>query len=164
MTPENPYRPPLAEPADGTTVPLADPSAPRPIAVWIMVLALGVMLAASGSGLMRAVIAVADGRAAGASTAVVALVVARLAAMFGTYLTCAYGLWRRRRWARWLGLFLIGALLAFCLLRQDTSFHADDAERAGALLAQYVLIPAACVWWGWALAFSAKGKRYFGVR
>jgi hypothetical protein len=45
-------------------------------------------------------------------------------------------------------------------LREDTAEYANDAERGGAFMGK-VLVLLLFAWWAYALAFSAKAKRYF---
>lgn len=164
MSLDNPYRPPVATTAGVPDDAPAPDIAPRPISVWLMVVAMALLSIAALYGESK----LATDPALAAQRATAPMVFATVAliqtAKLALALTLLVGLWRRRPWARWLGLLYAVGLLIFCIMRPDHRLHGDDAERAGAELGQYVIIPALCVWWGWALAFSAKGRRYFGLQ
>ena len=163
MTSDNPYRPPVATPPDVIDAAPEPELSPRPISVWLMIVALALLSLAALFGETMLVSDVTRGapRASTHAMLVTLLVIQAVKLLVGV--TLMIGLWRRRRWARWLGLLCCAGLVVFSVMRRDQSVHASDAERAGGDLAQYVLLPALCVWWGWALAFSAKGRRYFGL-
>ncbi|MEJ8847962.1 hypothetical protein [Variovorax rhizosphaerae] len=92
-----------------------------------------------------------------------AMGVAWRAALVAGLLAATLGIFRRRQWGRWLGLLAIAGIAAFILLRPDTTTYANDAERAGGVLGRTVLLPLTFAWWGYAVAFSRKAKRYFSL-
>lgn len=161
MTSDNPYRPPVATPPDAADdAPALEPP-PRPISVWLMIVALALLSLAALFGETMLVSDVTSLAPRVSSHAMLATLLVIQAVKLAAGVTLMIGLWRRRPWARWLGLLCCAGLVVFSVMRQDHSVHANDAERAGGELAQYVLLPLLCLWWGWALAFSAKGRRYF---
>jgi len=47
------------------------------------------------------------------------------------------------------------------LFGPDNTHDPNEAQRAGAGLAQHVFLPALLVRWAWAYAFTAKARTYF---
>jgi hypothetical protein len=82
--------------------------------------------------------------------------------LLGVLVAAAVGIRDRKRWARWLGLLVLGLLaFVFFTLVHDTSDYQTEAQRAGGRTFRVVSITLLFVFWGYAFAFSAKAKRYF---
>ena len=158
MTQHNPFTPPKAEPLrfmEKTTRP------PRPISAWLLEALLAFIAAAGLVGLWRLVWMVALDPQNLRSPIGLALAVAWQIGLFVVLALAIRGIHRGRHWARWLGLVLIVAFAVFSVARPDHSTYPNDAQRAGAELGRYAIVPLLCVWWAWAFAFSAKAKRFF---
>jgi ribose/xylose/arabinose/galactoside ABC-type transport system permease subunit len=161
MTHPNLYRPPDAPTADfrpdGTT-------SARPISAWLLEALLVFIALAAIAGLWRMAWAVALEWQGMRSPSGLAIAVAWQVGLLVGSIASIHAIHRGRSWARWLGLALIVAFGAFCLLRTDNTVYPNDAQRAGAELGRYFMLPVLYVWWAWAFAFSAKAKRFFARR
>lgn len=153
----NPYTAPQ------TTLETSTPAedVPRPIAVWILSIILFVLALFSAFALAGSLWTVATHSAAVRNVGLLIVDLVWRLALLAIMFAAAYGAFRRRRWARWFGVLLIVAMAIFALVRQDTTFYATDAERAGGMIGRFVLFPALLAWWAYAFAFSAKARRYF---
>jgi len=133
----------------------------RPLAVWLLMLALlasGILFTVGSARFFwfaapylietRSFIALAVA-AVGRLSLIAAFVVA-LHASFG-----------RRAAGRWLGLLFIAAFAMLGVAMPDTTGYASEAESAGGHLARTILLPLLCVWWAYAFGFSRKARRYF---
>jgi len=158
MTQRNLYSPPHATTAD---IRQTSPRPPRPISAWLLEAMLLFFALATLAGLWRTVWMVALEWQRVRSPLGVFLALTGQAALFVTLALSIRGIHRGRTWARWLGLALIAAFTVFDLVRPDRSTYPNEAQRAGAELARYILIPMLCVWWAWAFAFSGKATRFF---
>ncbi len=161
MNLDNPYRPPAATDDPVFEAPPATERARRPITVWTLVTVLGVLSLAIVAGTLTLLWRVAPHLS---SPLLLVAPLAFQAVKLAFCVTTLVGLWRRQRWARWLGLAVAGLLAVLCTIGNDQATYPNEAQRAGAELAQYVLLPTLSAWWGWTLAFSAKGRRYFGLQ
>jgi hypothetical protein len=85
------------------------------------------------------------------------------AALCTLFVTTIFAIRRGQPWSRWVGLALIVAFLVYDILKPGDHYP-NDAERAGAEMSRYIFIPALCVWWAWAFAFTAKATAYFARR
>lgn len=86
-----------------------------------------------------------------------------LLALFSLLGVLAFGLWRGKRWGRWIGLAVIVALALWATIGRDTTDYANESERLGGTTAKYLFGPVLYAWWAYALAFSTKARRYFGL-
>lgn len=150
----NPYTPPQSR----TELSPERDDPPRPIAVWLLIILLSIFVALFFWGISRFIV----GSWANAAEigVLVASTIWRLG-IVGAFIAGGYGAYRRHRWSRWFGVALIVLLAVFTLLRKDTTYYANDAERAGGYVARYVIVPLLFAWWVYALAFSRKARRYF---
>ena len=153
----NPYTPPRTN--IETEIPRE--AAPRPIAVWLLIVILLVFTVIFVFATVRFAWAVFSHWGNLTSTGLMfASLVWRLL-LIVIFFASALGAYRRRGWSRWFGVALIVAFAAYGLFRTDSTQYANDAERAGGQAARLVLMPLLMTWWGYALAFSAKARRYF---
>jgi hypothetical protein len=121
----NPYAPPQAK----TEMPLLREAAPRPVAVWLLIICLlasGLLFVIGSAQFVGTIFTHwSEIRSFG-------LLVGSLAwrlALIAAFLAATYSLYCRHPWSRWLGVMLIVALAAFSIFRPDTTFYANDAER-----------------------------------
>ncbi|MEJ8853419.1 hypothetical protein WKW79_02495 [Variovorax robiniae] len=155
----NPYSPPQSPlHHDGPPSP-----ARRPVSIWLLLFLLLattiIFFAGSAKFIWFIASRWADLRDFQALAVGVALRISVAAALLATML----GIFRRRQWGRWLGLLAIASLAAFFMLRPDTTTYANDAESAGGYLGRLVFMPLLFAWWGYAVTFSGKAKRYFSA-
>ncbi|MFT3736120.1 MAG: hypothetical protein QM776_14050 [Rhodocyclaceae bacterium] len=158
---DNPYSPPrsaLSDPLPGAGV------ASRPFAVWLLFVVLLIAEALLLTGLSRFAL-VAWVNFAGFSAALPVLLPAFLRIVLAAAATAAlaFGVFRRKRWARWPSLLAIVGLIAYCIFSPDTTHYNNEAEQQGGAFSRYILLPLLLAWWAHACCFSAKAKRYFGV-
>ncbi len=153
----NPYSPPASTELE--VRPSESPS-PRPIAVWLMLVvltAVALLFVVGTAVFLRLVLPHSSELHVGPLIVAVvwrlALIAVAMLAILSTY--------RRRGWARWLGLAVIVALAAWSILAPDHAQYPNDAERFGALTGRYFIFPALLAGWAYAFGFSAKAKRYF---
>jgi hypothetical protein len=161
MTQPNLYRPPDAATADFR--PDATTNA-RPISAWLLEALLLFIALMAIAALWRTAWAVALEWQRVRSPLGLAIAVAWQVGLAVGCGASIHAIHRGRPWARWLGLALIVAFAAVCLLRTDDTVYPNDAQRAGAELGRYFLFPVLSAWWAWAFAFSAKAKRFFARR
>ena len=154
----NPYDPPRT---NTETLIEAEPDevAPRPISVWLLIV-LFVVFGLLYVTLTARFFASASSHWGTISAVPLAITLFWHFTLISISFGAAYGAFRRHRWSRWLGVAVIVAITCFMALREDTTEYASDAERGGAFLGK-VLVLLLFTWWGYALAFSAKAKRYF---
>jgi hypothetical protein len=153
----NPYTPPQ------TNIEASIPRevAPRPVAVWLLVILLFVFTAVFALATARFVwVVFAHWDEVSNAGLMMFSLVWRLA-IIAIFFATAYSAYRARRWTRWVGVALIVAFAAYGIFRADTTYYANDAERAGGQAARLVIMPLLLGWWAYALAFSAKARRYF---
>jgi hypothetical protein len=152
----NPYSPPASAAL------MAAPSelAPRPFAVWLLLLVLSFLTLAGVVGLARFFWTVAshgfevrDPHSPAANAWRLAWVAVGSFAIVSAY--------RRGRLGRWLGVAAIAVLTVWAVLRPQHSQSPDQAYNFGALIGQYFISPLLCAWWAYAFGFSSKAKRYF---
>lgn len=152
----NPYTPPKSSPAE-----LGHAHAPRPISVWIFLLFLLTFTAIAILGVAQFLWGIAlqplHSRGFWLTVAVILLEFGLVAIMIGAL----FGIWNRRRWARWIGPTITLALAAYFILAKDNTYYATDAARSGGYLARFFVIPLLFSGWAYALAFTHKAKRYF---
>jgi hypothetical protein len=158
MTPRNLYSPPGA-----TTTDLREATVrpARPISAWLLEAVLVIMSLATLAGTWRMLWVIALDWHDHASPLGAAVSLAWGAGFLVSVALIIRGIHRGRPWARWLGLALIVGLAVFSVVRPDHSVYPNDAQRAGAQFARYLLFPMLCAWWAWAFALSRKARRYF---
>ncbi len=71
------------------------------------------------------------------------------------------GLHKAKKWSRWVAVGLLLLLLLSSIFQADKNVYSNDAERTGAMMARYILIPAIFTWWIFAIAFTRKARAYF---
>lgn len=157
----NPYAPPKAKTEMSEISFLREAAPSRPVAVWLLMaclLALGLFFVIGAAQFVGTVFTHwGEIRNFGLLIGAVAWRLALIAA----FLAAIYSLYRGHTWSRWLGVTLLVAFAAFSIFRPDTTSYANDAERAGGQLGRLFLFPLLFAWWAYALAFSAKARRYF---
>lgn len=154
----NPYNPPRTNTETATQ---SEPfeNAPRPISVWLLIV-LFVVFGLLYVTLTARFFTTASGNWERISAVPVAITLLWHFTLISISFGAAYGAFRRHRWSRWLGVAVLVVLTCFMALREDATEYANDAERGGAFLGK-VLVLLLFTWWAYALAFSAKAKRYF---
>lgn len=156
MTSTNPFRPPLApDPAPDARASAA------PVAVVLMMAVLGILVLASVFAIGTFAFLVARGSPFQPPPGFVAGLLVHV----GLLTLCAAalaGLYRARRWSRLLALVFVGLLVVTGEELPVEFLLPGSALRPGAHLARFA-IPAMGLWWAWALGFSARGRRYFGL-
>ena len=139
---------------------VSGPLPPRPIAIWVLSIMLVLVCGLFLFGLMSTFMLMQKGGISPIRWLVQIVVVLLFAVAFGAAIR---GMWRRRRWSRWMGLGLIALMALWSALAPDTTAYVNEAERNGGFIARGVMIPLLCLWWAYALGFSAKARRYFGL-
>ncbi|WP_222853056.1 hypothetical protein [Massilia genomosp. 1] len=135
------------------------PARKRPLSVWLLLLVLG--------GLMTfhtiVTISIAGFMASHQPQEPIFLV-ANIAGRLGI-LALGGGILlaivRRRQWARWLGVLVMGVLTFALFFIPDTTQYANDIQRSAGFVIRTILTPALMVWWRCAFGFSSKARRYF---
>ncbi|MGJ7501580.1 hypothetical protein ACSFBF_14575 [Variovorax sp. ZT5P49] len=155
----NPYSPPestvLATPES--------PRSPRPISAWLLLILLALTELALATGIVREVFLLAPYFRQIPNQWSILLGLGFRLAIAGVILVVLVGIFKRKQWGRWLGLLALALLAATGIFGNDTTVYDNQAQRAGGLLAQFVLTPLLIAWWVYAFGFSAKAKRYFGL-
>lgn len=154
----NLYSPPVSQ------VEMPSEVAPRPLSVWLWMLVFLAGTVVFGAGTLRSLWLIAshanelrDPLAAWVGVAWrVALIVAVLAVIVAVY--------RRRHWSLWLGVVGIIGLAILSLLSHDTTQYPNEAQKAGAALGQFLILPILFAWWTYAFGFSGKARRYFAKK
>jgi hypothetical protein len=154
----NPYAPP----ATVSTVQPAS-AAPRPVSIWLQLIVFSVLTSLYAFGLARALTSFSVQVRDQTATLEIAFDIAWRLALLAAFISLVVAIFRCRPWGRWVGLLPIGAMLLQVLLGSDSTNYANEAERTGGMFGQYVLMPAFFCWWGYAVAFSTKAQRYFGL-
>jgi hypothetical protein len=154
----NPYNPPRTNTETSIEAEPID-VAPRPISVWFLI-ALFVVFSLLYVTLTARFLASASSHWERISAVPLAITLFWHFTLISISFGAAYGAFRRHRWSRWLGVAVVVAIACFMALREDTAEYANDAERGGAFMGR-VLVLLLFAWWAYALAFSAKAKRYF---
>lgn len=155
MIEQNPYTPPENAAADPAV------AAARPIAVWLLLLVMLLLVFFSALGTLGFVLVAASGFSTTPDHAAVFIRLASGLTMVGILVTVMAGIFRRKQWGRWVGLLAVVSLALISVFGHDSTRYAGDAERAGGHFARMVLIPSLLAWWAYAFAFSAKAKQYF---
>lgn len=160
--PHNPYAPPTNL-GSGEARILPATKLKRPISVWLMQV---FMFMFAGLFTYSCIRTVGDfGALATARVEVwkIAVALALQIAFIFAFAATAIALFRRAKWSKWVSLALLLLLIAFVILRPDTTYYANDAERFGGFIGRYLFFPPLFIWWAYALAFSQKAKRYFST-
>ena len=138
-----------------------DPPSPRPLSVWLLMLALlagGVPITVSSA---RFFWFFASHLAEVRNFMALAIEVVWHVATVVVILAVLFGIFHRRQWGRWLGLLSIAAFAVITILAPDATTYANDAQKAGGFLGRTIFAPLMFTWWGYAFGFSKKAKRYF---
>lgn len=161
-------RNPHAVPAVGTAATTGEVSClregaapPRPIAVWLLLLALSAFTAVLAFGSAFLLWDVLSRWGEGHRGWLMALSIAAISTVPAALVWTCFALCSRRRWSRWVGAVMILAYAAFSMLWTDTAQYDNPAQRAGGYLARTFVVPLLCAWWCYAFAFSTKARRYF---
>ena len=133
----------------------------RPIAVWLLLTLLAIFTLSFAVGLSKLLWFVASNLAKVHKPLGLLLAVGWRLGLVAVAVFVIVSIYRGRSWSRWLGLTAIAAVIIWNFWRHDDTQYADASERVGGAVGQYVLLPLLFGWWGYALAFSAKAKRYF---
>jgi hypothetical protein len=152
----NPYSAPRAQVEDIAAI----AKVPRPIAVWLLVAFLALSVCLFTFAFARG-LATGGFAALSISPVVMIFALAWRLLLIASLAAVAYGALRRRRWARWVGVLCILLLAGVGVLAPDTTRYESEAERTGGQTGKYVILPIMAAYWIFALAFSAKAKRYF---
>ncbi|WP_422085599.1 hypothetical protein [Variovorax sp.] len=156
---KNPYSPPQSNVLATPEL----PRGPRPISAWLLLILLAFTELALAAGLVREAFLLAPYfRQIPNQWSILPSVGLRLA-IAGVILVVLVGIFKRKHWGRWLGLLALALLAATSIFGTDTTDYENQAQRAGGMLAQFVLTPLLIAWWVYAFGFSAKAKRYFGL-
>ncbi len=157
----NPFSPPLSHVAD-TAPPLA--AATKPVSVWVTQVVGAILACAALYGLVKAL---APDRHV--SVLQVTFVVVIQAAVTAFFLAIVIGAQRRARYARWLGLLLIGAILAYSLVRTVAALRllgvtvgAGVPEQVGAVVGSGAIALLTGAWFR-AYGFTKRAKAWFGL-
>lgn len=154
---QNPY----ATPQAATDVAPVRDAAPRPISVWVFIIFIGVFALLFTLGLLKFLsVAVLQAGDVGNIGFLAASIVWRIA-LIAVCIALARSIFLRRAWSRWIAIVMIIGFAAFSIFGQDSANYLSDAERAGGFFGRTILLPLLCVWWLYAVGFSAKAKRYF---
>ncbi|MBC3882454.1 hypothetical protein H8K35_13745 [Undibacterium sp. LX40W] len=133
----------------------------RPISVWLMQVFMFMFVGLFGISAIRMLLDLVNAHQNYEEVWKILLALALDIALIFSFVATAIALYRRATWSKWVSLLLLFLLIAFIMLRPDTSYYVNNAERAGALLGRFFVSPLLMLWWGYALAFSKKGKAYF---
>jgi len=135
--------------------------APRPIAAWLLILALIASSTLVSLASSQFFLLVAHRWADIRDYTALAVGVTWRIALVAAFVAAVIGIYSRRQWGRWLGLLAIAAFATSSVLGPDTTAYANEAQKAGGFLGRMILGPLAFVWWAYAFGFSRKAKRYF---
>ena len=166
MAAPNPYSPPQSQvddvrPGEPDVDTSGQPRPRRPISAWLLLLVLSGALASFVVGFVRLVWLVAAQK-----VEVVTPLLTSFHVGWRLVLGCAcvmtiIGIFRARKWSRWVGLVAIAALGVGLMLTPDTTVYPNEAQQSGAWFGHFIVSPALFVWWAFAFAFSQKAVRYF---
>jgi hypothetical protein len=154
----NPYHPPATTDLE---LPSSAEVRRRPIAVWLLLILLVIFTLSFAVGLSKLIWFVASNVAKAHKPLGLLVAVGWRLGLAAIAVFVIVSICRGRRWSRWLGLAVIVAIIIWNFWRHDVTQYSDDAERVGAAIGQYLIFPLLFGWWGYALAFSFKAKRYF---
>jgi len=161
MEPDHTQRNPYSPPATTELEPTSSEVARRPLATWLLLIVLFAMMLIWIAGMLRFFGVVAQHGNDVRNPLRLAMAFAGLLGFVAVALLAIVSIYRRWHWGRWLGIAAIVALIIWNFLRHDASRYPDNAQRLGALTAQYVILPLLFAWWAYAFGFSSKAKRYF---
>src|SRR5262245_51403804 len=139
----NPYTPPQAK-AEAS---IPREAAPRPIAVWLLIvflLAFALLLLVAA---VQVVGMVASHWSEMGNPGLMAISLGWRLGLIAIFFAAAYGAYRRHRWSRWFGVALLVAFAAISIFKPDTTQYANNAEHAGGQLGHFVILPALLAWW-----------------
>ena len=158
----NPFSPPLSNVADTAPPPLA--AVAKPASVWVTQVVGALLACAAFYGLVKGL---APARQMSMfQTAFVVVVQAVVTAFF---LAIVIGAQRRARYARWMGLLLVGAILVYSLVRIVVEVRllaaaAGDGvpEHVGAVVGAGLVALLTGAWFR-AYGFGKRAKAWFGL-
>ena len=156
----NPYAPPAAS-LQADEIAFLRESVPRPIAVWLFVGMLLIMVALVVVRPTSLLVRLSFGTNSYGGLPRLALYLATSLAVGGGLAFLAISAYRGVPWSRWISVAVVVLLVLVTLVRPDTTFYATEAERTGGFVGRYILVPLLVAWWIYAFAFSRKAKRFF---
>jgi hypothetical protein len=153
----NPYNPPASTELE---VPPSE-VVPRPVAVWLLLLLFcaAALIFVAGTARFFSLVTSHRNELRNLSALIVA-VVWRLG-IIAVALLATLSIYRRGQWGRWLGLAAIVALMIWNFVRPHDARYPNEAQRFGAFIGQFFVLPLLFAWWAYAFGFSSKAKRYF---
>ncbi len=154
----NPYTPPSSDVSQ-----LRAQAVPRPFAVWFLIVFLVVFIATFLFGTGRFVLFLSShfNEIQSSAAITLALGVSWRLAIIAAFSVTTVSVYRRKPWSRWLGIACIICLAATPFLVPHATQYTNDAQKAGANFARFLLFPLLFAWWGYAFGFSSKARRYF---
>ena len=160
--PANPFSPPLSNVADTAPPPL--PAVAKPASVWVTQVVGALLACAAFYGLVKGL-----APAYPASVFQIAFVVAIQSAITAFFLAIVIGAQRRARFARWMGLLLVGAILVYSLVRIVVEARLLGAtigdgvpEHVGAVVGAGLVALLTGAWFR-AYGFGRRAKAWFGL-
>jgi hypothetical protein len=153
----NPYNPPASTELE---VPPSE-VVPRPFAVWLLLLLLCAAALICIAGTARFFWLVTLHRNELNNLLALTVAVVWRLALTAVVLLAILNIYRRGRWGRWLGLAVIVALTIGIFVQPDDSRYPNEAQRLGAFIGRFLVVPLLFAWWAYAFGFSSKAKRYF---
>ena len=157
----NPFSPPRSHVAD--TAPLLV-AATKPVSVWVSQVVGAILACAALYGLVKAL--APDSHF---SIFHMAIVVAIQVAVMAFFLAIVIGAQRRARYARWMGLLLIGAILVYSIVRTVAALRllgatvgAGVPEQAGAVVGAVLIVLLTGAWFR-AYGFTKRARAWFGL-
>lgn len=155
----NPYSPPVSKELE-----VQLPVARRPISVWIFLLVFAILFALFGFGLVGSMWQSASSLSESQEYVRFSVGLVMSIAILAAALVLPIGVYRRRQWARWIGVVAIGSILLAMLLLPDTTQYANSDERLGGMIARMFIFPLLFLVWAYRFGFSSKSKMYFAKK
>lgn len=153
----NPYSPPES-PVKEEIASLA----PRPIAVWLLLIVLAAIATMFVVGVVRFASLAWHGLLASGDMVDWAIALGWRLASGVVAIAALVGVFRRKVWAQWAGVICIASLALLSMLGPHTAAYANDAERSGGYAFRFVILPLLSAWWIRTFGFTRKARRYFG--
>jgi hypothetical protein len=136
---------------------------PRPISAWLLLILLALTGTALAVGIVRFIFLLAPYIRQIPSQWSIPLGVGLRLAILGVIVIVLVGIFKRKRWGRWLGLLALALLAVTGIFASDTTAYDNEAQRSGGLFVQFIVMPVLLVWWAYAFGFSAKARRYWAA-
>ncbi len=133
----------------------------RPISVWLALLLFAVFGAIFANAFNNAIAHWTSDATVIENRIVIAVDVVWRLMLMAIVAGALYGIWQRRQWARWLGIFVLVAVAVFSIFGQDSTSYTNDAQRAGGAFGRFFIFPMLLLWWSYAFGFSEKSKLYW---